>query len=155
MGHTVKFALGDHVVIAKLKKHGVITSVINLSSVTVQVGGVTFRCKVSELAAHNASKKKASAKDKVSIISDTVANSRTRHESATIDLHGKSVADSLHALEKVLNTLALSDGSRLDIIHGHGSGKVMRAVHEYLLKTKIVKSFRVDDVNSGMTVAYL
>jgi DNA mismatch repair protein MutS2 len=151
----VKFAVGDPVAIIKLKKHGVVTSILNAQSVTVQVGSVSFRCKVSELTPHSASKKKSSAKDKVSIISDSLINSRSRHESMTVDLHGKTVVEALRSLEKALNSLALSGGSRLEIVHGHGSGKVMRAVHDYLSETRVVKNFKVDEINTGMTVAYL
>ena len=151
----MKFSLGDHVVITKLKKHGIVINVLNSQSVTVQVGSVTFRCKVSELGPHSASKRKTSDSSKTRVVTDAASNARTRYESATIDLHGKTVSDSIHILEKALNSLVLSGGSRLEIIHGHGSGKVMRAVHEYLLSMKVVKSFKVDGVNSGMTIAYL
>jgi len=151
----MKYKVGDHVSILKLKKHGVVTKVLNAQSVSVQLGAVAIRCKTNELSPHTPSKKKEAGIGKIGLVTDIKTSARSRHESATIDLHGKTVADSLHALEKALNNLILAGGSRLEIIHGHGSGKVMRAVHEYLAKARVVKEFKIDDVNAGMTVAFL
>ena len=149
------FALGDNVKITNLRKHGVITAILNSESVTVQVDAISFRCKVSELELHSPSKRKLATKRSVKVIAPAINNSGAALESSSIDLHGKSVREALCALELALNDLLLRDGSRLEIIHGHGSGKVMRAVHEYLSASKVVQNFKIDPVNTGMTVAYL
>ncbi len=50
----------------------------------------------------------------------------------TINLIGLTVDDALEQLEKLLDRAFLSGRSKLTIIHGLGSGRLLRAVREYL-----------------------
>ena len=77
---------------------------------------------------------------------------RARREAASLDLHGKTVAESLDALDAFIND-ALLDGCReVRIIHGVSGGKVKRAVHQRLRQVAAVRSFRIDPLNAGATI---
>ena len=72
----------------------------------------------------------------------------------TIDLRGMRVAES----ESVLEEAIAANTGAIWIIHGHGTGKLKRGVHEYLQRHPQVQRFEAADQadgGTGVTVAYL
>ncbi|MFH1537380.1 MAG: Smr/MutS family protein [bacterium] len=75
-----------------------------------------------------------------------------------IDLHGLRVKEALEVLEKKIETLHLAGADRLRVVHGIGTGALMKAVQEYLGEHVLVKRFEpgmVTEGGIGVTVAYL
>lgn len=72
-----------------------------------------------------------------------------------LDLHGRFVDDAITQLEKHIDSAILAGISRLEIVHGIGSGKVKDAVHQYLRGSRHVERFEVDSRNPGATWVYL
>ncbi|MFH1538763.1 MAG: Smr/MutS family protein, partial [bacterium] len=75
-----------------------------------------------------------------------------------IDLHGLRVKEALEVLEKKIETLHLAGADRLRVVHGIGTGALMKAVQEYLGEHVLVKRFEpgmVSEGGIGVTVAYL
>jgi DNA mismatch repair protein MutS2 len=73
----------------------------------------------------------------------------------TVDLRGSRVADAEVVLEKAINTAAAGP---LWIIHGHGTGKLKKGVHEFLQRHPQVTRFEAAeqaDGGTGSTVAYI
>lgn len=73
----------------------------------------------------------------------------------SLDLHGRSVEESVRELEQSLSDAIMAGAPQIEVIHGLGSGKVMRAVHKYLSKSPVVHAFKLDAGNPGVTIVYL
>lgn len=72
-----------------------------------------------------------------------------------LDLHGRTVAESLEALGAALDRALVEGTGRLEVIHGLGSGAVRDAVWGFLKSSKHVSSFRADIGNPGVTWVYI
>jgi DNA mismatch repair protein MutS2 len=83
------------------------------------------------------------------------ASSAIRTSSNTIDLRGSRVADAEVVLEQAI---AVVQPGSLWIIHGHGTGKLKRGVHEFLHRHPQISRFEpaeTADGGTGVTVAYI
>lgn len=72
----------------------------------------------------------------------------------TIDLHGMSVTEALDALEKWLSTFIPTYRKQLQVVHGKGSGRLKKAVRDYLQEHAAVRrilELHPLAVNSGAT----
>ncbi len=75
-----------------------------------------------------------------------------------LDLHGKRVEEALPLLDKHIDNALLAGMPFVKICHGQGSGKLYRAVHEFLRGHPSVESFRFatpDEGGGGMTIVEL
>lgn len=68
---------------------------------------------------------------------------------ATVDLIGKRVEEALEILERLLDRAILGNGREIRLIHGHGSGRLKKAVREYLRTSPYVARFRPGDLLEG------
>jgi DNA mismatch repair protein MutS2 len=71
---------------------------------------------------------------------------------ASLDLHGKTVAEALEALSEFVNAALLAGNSEVRIIHGRSGGKIKAAVHAQLKGMPSIRSVRVDPRNAGVTI---
>jgi DNA mismatch repair protein MutS2 len=69
--------------------------------------------------------------------------------SMELNLIGQRVHEAVAQLDHFLNQACLSDVGLLHIIHGRGTGALMRAVHEYLKEHPLVASFRSGNETEG------
>lgn len=75
-----------------------------------------------------------------------------------VNLHGMRVEESLELVDKQLNAAMLADYPYLRINHGTGTGRLYRAVHEFLRGYPGVKSFRFanqEEGGGGVTIVEL
>jgi DNA mismatch repair protein MutS2 len=72
--------------------------------------------------------------------------------SRSLDLHGKTVDESLDVLEAFVNDALLAGCHEVRVIHGRSGGRVKTAVHRYLRRISSVVTFRVDPYNAGVTI---
>jgi DNA mismatch repair protein MutS2 len=70
----------------------------------------------------------------------------------SLDLHGKTVAEAVDALDVFISDALLGDCDHVRVVHGIGGGKVKAAVHQRLRQLPSIRSFRVDPQNAGVTV---
>jgi DNA mismatch repair protein MutS2 len=91
--------------------------------------------------------------DHAEIKTDAILNGNVEsmHVSNEIDLRGKLADDAIIELQKYLDQAIYSNWNEVRIIHGKGTGALRKKIHEYLRKTKIVKSFRLGKVGEGDT----
>ncbi len=75
-----------------------------------------------------------------------------RSEPASLDLHGKTVAEALDAVSEFLNTALLAGSSEVRMIHGRSGGKIKSALHKLLEAMPSIRNFRVDPRNEGVTI---
>ncbi len=74
------------------------------------------------------------------------AKSEARTE---IDLRGLRAAEAIDQLEKEIGTLAMAGAKEARIIHGIGTGALLKAVHEYLPTNTFVSRFESCDLRQG------
>jgi len=66
-----------------------------------------------------------------------------------INLHGMRVLEALEYLERELETYNLAGASEVRIVHGIGTGALMKAVQEYLEKSPFVRRFEICELKYG------
>lgn len=72
-----------------------------------------------------------------------------------IDLHGYDMDSARVATEDFIKESLVLGRKRILIIHGIGEGLVKKSVHDVLRKNKYVKSFWIDNNNTGVTIIEL
>lgn len=147
-------AVGDPVKIRSLRRNGEVIEVLSSGRYRVAVGALSMTCRNDDL---ELVLKKAPTKQKQVILKEHPATviGRQNRPNPTLDLHGKRVSDAVADLSAWLDKVILADLDRVTVIHGHGTGKVQKAVHTYLRTIAAVKSFRINELNTGETLVYL
>ena len=69
-----------------------------------------------------------------------------------LNIIGMRVDEALGTVDRFLDRAVVQGVSRVRILHGVGTGRLMRAVRERLATTPYVGSFDMDERNSGITV---
>lgn len=75
--------------------------------------------------------------------------------SLSLDLHGKTAADAIEALDAFVNDALLAGASEARVIHGRSGGTLKAAVHARLLQLPSLRGFRLDPRNRGVTIVEL
>lgn len=70
----------------------------------------------------------------------------------TIDLHGYDRDYARIRINEFINDQYKLKKEKVIIIHGNGSGILKKTTHETLKRNKHVKSFKIDNFNTGMTI---
>lgn len=143
--------IGSHVWVRRIGKEGIISSIGPDGMYRVSVGSLSLRCKADEIEKLSPSKMKQREKNSSPKAPRTSERSRT----LSLDLHGKTVNESLEAIEQCISDAIMAGIYEIELIHGLGSGKLQRAAHQYLKGCKVVRAFRVLDNNPGTTMIYL
>lgn len=143
------FAPGDRIHIATLGS-GVVREVRNGGRYLVEVKG---RSVVVEAAQLQAAPERRAARPATSEggPEPRVASS----VSASLDLHGRTVPETVEALDAFLSDALLAGVSEARIIHGRSGGTLKRAVHARLRQLPAVRAFRLDPRNPGVTIVEL
>ena len=75
--------------------------------------------------------------------------------SRSLDLHGKTVVESIDLVDDFLNDAILDGFAEVHIIHGRSGGRIKAAVHKRLQGMTAVRAFRLDPENPGATIVTL
>lgn len=142
---------GSHVTILALKKAGIVAEVLPNGRYKVAVGALTLTVARSGLIPNESPQ----SERKHTVIPGRSRRNSSQSVKPSIDLHGFTVDHAVHALEAWLNKAILAGHSQLQVVHGLGSGKVQRAVHEALSRYGAVRAFRINDRNPGMTDVFI
>lgn len=81
-----------------------------------------------------------------------------RPTSMTLDLHGYRVEEALKEVDRFLDRSLLAGFPHVKICHGAGTGRLYKAIHEYLRQHPSVKTYRfatADEGGGGMTIVEL
>ena len=146
--------IGDEVIVRTLgNKRGVVLEVGREGRYRVRVEGVTIWCLEQDLAAPpEGAKKKVGRREPGERA--TVIGSLETAPPGRVDLHGLTVEE---ALAKVVDEIdhALRRGSdRVEVVHGKGSGRIKHALHHHLASLQVVKNYKLDERNPGVTWVY-
>ena len=93
---------------------------------------------------YNATQEKTSKKGNISL-----NNTKAMTTSTEINIIGETVADGIEALDKYLDNCKMANLKIVRVVHGKGTGKLRQGVHDYLKKSKYVKSFRIASIGEG------
>ncbi len=70
----------------------------------------------------------------------------------SLDLHGRTAAEALEALDGFLNDALLAGAVDARVIHGRSGGTLRATVHARLAQLPAVSRFRLDPRNPGVTL---
>jgi DNA mismatch repair protein MutS2 len=79
-------------------------------------------------------------------------------QSTKVNVIGMRVDDALPVVDKALDNAIVQGAETVEVIHGRGTGRLMKAIHEHLKEHRSVGQFKSGDVSkggSGVTVVYL
>ena len=131
----------DLIYLEKYKKQARILRVEN-KNVFVDLEGIKVSIPKTELVGRKLEEK--SKKNKIKI-TDRVEKIRK----SEIVLVGKTVEEAEEILDKYFDEQILSGTSQVAVIHGRGSGKLKKGIHEFLKKDPRVASFRIAESKEG------
>jgi DNA mismatch repair protein MutS2 len=77
------------------------------------------------------------------------ANTPLGEENRELNLIGRRVEDALVVLDRFIDQVALNGWPEARVVHGKGSGNLMRAVREFLARHPLVSSFRPGEPYEG------
>ena len=159
----MRFAVGADVFVATLQKKGRVVETTASGRYRVAVGALTVWCEEAQLSSMAQAKKKDRHRRGGESIQGPAAGSpgpvrepteRERRALASIDLHGMTVEEALHAVEARLDQAIRAGLERVEIIHGISGGRLKAAVRGYLAGIPSVRRFEGDPRNPGVTWAY-
>jgi len=83
---------------------------------------------------------------------------RSEEDFSRLDLHGQRIEEAIELIERKLDQAMLAGEREVSLIHGHGSGRLKKAVRAHLSESPYVESFRPGNAwegGDGITVVIL
>lgn len=130
---------GQKVKVIRLNKTGSVASVDAAARrAEIKIGAVRIKAGFRELASagHDAPQAKPPAQPRVSMPQQSGLN----HDSS-VNVIGMRVAEAIPLIDKHLDAALVQGADMLEIIHGRGTGRLMRAIHEHLAGHASVAGF--------------
>lgn len=112
--------------------------------VVVQFGPIRMRANISELEAVGGKEKRAARRSQSPTSSLNAGEVRT-----SVDVRGKYSDEAMVEIESAISSALGSGLSRMEIIHGKGTGALRKATHEHLKGHPHVTSFRIGTLAEG------
>ena|SRR6185503_5479202 len=146
--------IGAEVIVRTLgNKRGVVLEAGRGGRYRIRVEGVTMWCLEQDLAVppEGSKKKKAghgSARERAAAPSVETA------PAGRVDLHGLTVEEALARVVDEIDHALRRGADRVEVVHGKGSGRIKHALHHHLASLPVVKAFKLDERNPGVTWLY-
>ena len=134
------------VFVRKFNQNGLILSIPSKSNeVQVQIGIIKTNVNINEL-----EKPHQDTKNTEKTLSSTYSNlSKAKHIKSEINVIGLNVEEAVFVVDKFLDDASLSKLNNVRIIHGKGTGKLMKGIHAFLKTNPHVKSYRMGIYGEG------
>jgi len=147
-------AIGDTVYMSEVDLHGTVLSISDeTQEAEVQAGQITLR-----VGLNNIEKAGPAATSMQPRAKSTIVTPVSRTVPSTLDLRGKRADEVEVRLDSYLNEATLASLSKVQIIHGFGTGTVRQIVRELLAVHPLVRSFHAgnkEEGGDGITIASL
>jgi DNA mismatch repair protein MutS2 len=143
------FVPGDLVHVAAIGK-GIVREARNGGRYLVDVKGRSIVTTADQLTARDTPRKSTAAK--TARVPGEYQDVSAESAPASIDLHGKTVAEALEIVSEFVSCALMSGSSGVRLIHGRSGGRIKAAVHAQLKALPAVRRFRVDPQNPGVTL---
>lgn len=137
--------VGSRVRLTVLGKEGTVKHVLDRGRVEVAMGSLTVIADSDDLVVLNPTPAKKSA-SKMGQVGVDIPSANPRWE---VNVIGFRVEDALPVVEKALDEALLAGLPSLTVIHGKGTGRLKRAVWEYLTGHSLVKDFHAAEARFG------
>ena len=141
-----KFLPGDEVHVLSFNQNGHIISEISEKEYEVQLGILKMKVSSDQL---QLIKRPEPLKTKPL----TTIKGSSYHVKPELDLRGERYEDALNRLDKYIDEALLAGYNQVSIIHGKGTGALMKGVHEFAKNHPMIKSYKFANVNAGGTGA--
>lgn len=148
------FAPGDEVHVAALGK-GVVREVRNGARYLVELKGRSIVAAEGQLTAFSRRKRPNTRGSSSAQTSVPGSSGTASHAATSLDLHGMTVEEAVAALDMLLNDALLAGHADVRVIHGRSGGRLKAAVHARLKQLPVVRAFRLDPANAGVTIVTL
>lgn len=148
----MNFDEGETVRVLPLGKSGIILEFIGGKHCLVQIDGLKLKCKLSDL--RQIEKKREKEPSKKHIARQAFNRPRGNGSKRSLDLHGMTRVEAIRVVEQFLSDCIVDGLEEVEIIHGHGSGALKAALHQYLKTQAVVSRFSLLPTNSGVTKVY-
>jgi DNA mismatch repair protein MutS2 len=135
---------GDEVMVTTFGQKGHLVERTSNHEWQVQIG--ILKMKVNERDLEYIDTPKQQEKKSVAVV-----KGRDSHVGLELDLRGERYEDALMRTEKYIDDALLAGYPRVSIIHGKGTGALMRGVQEYLKNHRSVKKIRFGEAGEGGT----
>jgi DNA mismatch repair protein MutS2 len=136
--------VGQRVRLADVKKGGVVTRADNtLKKAEIQVGNVRIMASFRELELVEEREERGEAAD------TSWRKIITSRSSSQVNVIGMRVDEAIPVVEKAIDNALLNGFSELEIIHGIGTGRLRKAIREYLKEHSSVKEFKSGGSQKG------
>jgi DNA mismatch repair protein MutS2 len=149
----MRFSSGDAVHVAALGK-GVVREVRNGGRYLIDVKGRSIVAAEDQLTAVSGRKERGTRAN-VPHETDQASASTRSYAATSLDLHGMTVEEAVGALDTFLNDALVAGHAEVQVIHGRSGGRLKAAVHARLKQLPVVRAFRLDPANAGVTIVTL
>jgi DNA mismatch repair protein MutS2 len=142
--------VGVKVMIRSTKQEGVVQSVRpQKKEAEILCGNIRVRSKFSDLALLTFSKTTQTVKKEAVVLQKSLKPK----PAPTLELNiiGLTVLDAVPEIEAFIDSAVLANLEEVRIVHGMGTGKLRKGVHEYLRTDKRVAEFRLGKYGEGDT----
>jgi DNA mismatch repair protein MutS2 len=144
-----KISVGDKVLVIPYQRQGIVNKKISNKKYEVLMGtlSITLGEKDLEFVETPKQEKKVT----------TGSVQKTSQTKVELDLRGQRYLDAIDELDKFVDTCLMNNLEFAYIIHGYGTGALMKGVSEYINKSSVIKSSRPGGQNEGgkgVTVIY-
>ncbi len=138
------FSAGDEVMVTTFGQKGHLVDRVSDNEWQVQIGILKMKVKERDMEFIETPKQK-------DVRQVAVVKGRDSHVGLELDLRGERYEDALRRVEKYIDDALLASYPRVSIIHGKGTGALMRGVQEYLKNHRSVKKIRFGEAGEGGT----
>lgn len=143
-GNKHDYSPGDEVMVTTFGQKGHLVERISGNEWQVQIGILKMKVKERDMEFIESPKQKE-------VRQVAVVKGRDSHVGLELDLRGERYEDALRRVEKYIDDALLASYPRVSIIHGKGTGALMRGVQEYLKNHRSVKKIRFGEAGEGGT----
>ena len=140
---TDEFGPGDEVHVMTFNQKGSIVAQLNEKEYEVQLGAMKMKVPNNQLQLIKRKEKEQKTTPMATV------RGRSSHVKTELDLRGKRYEDALHRLEKYIDEALLAGYHQVSIIHGKGTGALMKGVHDFARKHRSIKDFHLGHPNEG------
>jgi len=141
--------VGQRVHVAHLHKNGTVVSVNNQAKkAEVSVGTMRVKTTFQELEPARGEPKKQVPKTKT-VTESAPSRQQTEGGGAAVNVIGMRVEEALPVVDKTIDDGILLGSDTVEIVHGRGTGRLMKAIHEHLKDHRSVKEFAPAEQSKG------
>lgn len=136
--------VGCTVYIGHLNQQGIVSNIPNKSNqVQVQISSAKLMLPISSIT------KVISSQEKTFTGSSNYKTNKTKTATSEINVIGYNVDEAVFVIDKYLDDCVLAKLNTVRIVHGKGTGALMKGIHSFLKTNSHIKSFRLGTFGEG------